>query len=227
MAKKNRYMMRVALVGSAAVGKTTIVQCLHNLPIDKVEVTIGVQFTLRKKMLPSSSGGGGKLHVQYWDTAGAEVYADLTSTYFRGAHAIILVYSLADPRTWDDIVTRWWPCIERYGKRDAADNVRARILLVGNKRDLLVAGGAGRPIDPDVVDAWAKAHGIWRTMECSAYQWSVEEEVVIFDELEAAVTTHYGLATLLVPPREKPGAPPRLYGTAAVAQQQAPDTACC
>jgi Ras-related protein Rab-1A len=64
-----------------------------------------------------------------WDTAGQERFRTITSSYYRGAQGIILVYDCTDPETFHN-VKQWMGEIDRY----ACENVNK--LLVGNKCDL-------------------------------------------------------------------------------------------
>jgi Ras-related protein Rab-1A len=64
-----------------------------------------------------------------WDTAGQERFRTISSTYYRGAHGIIIVYDVTNIETFHN-VQRWMQEIEKYAK----DNVSK--LLVGNKSDL-------------------------------------------------------------------------------------------
>lgn len=68
------------------------------------------------------------LHVQ-WDTAGQERFRTITSSYYRGAHGIIVVYDCTDQESFNN-VKQWLEEIERY----ACESVNK--LLVGNKCDL-------------------------------------------------------------------------------------------
>lgn len=64
-----------------------------------------------------------------WDTAGQERFRTITSSYYRGAHGIIVVYDCTDQDSFNN-VKQWLEEIDRY----ACDNVNK--LLVGNKSDL-------------------------------------------------------------------------------------------
>lgn len=64
-----------------------------------------------------------------WDTAGQERFRTITSSYYRGAHGIIVVYDCTDMETFTNL-KQWLEEIARY----ACDNVNK--LLVGNKCDL-------------------------------------------------------------------------------------------
>lgn len=64
-----------------------------------------------------------------WDTAGQERFRTITSSYYRGAHGIIVVYDVTDQDTFNNVKT-WFHEIDRY----ATEGVNK--LLVGNKSDI-------------------------------------------------------------------------------------------
>jgi Ras-related protein Rab-1A len=69
------------------------------------------------------------IKLQIWDTAGQERFRTITSSYYRGAQGIILVFDCTDMESFNN-VKQWLGEIDRY----ACENVNK--LLVGNKTDL-------------------------------------------------------------------------------------------
>ena len=64
-----------------------------------------------------------------WDTAGQERFRNITTSYYRGCHAIFIVYDVNNKETFDNV--RMW-----YREAEAHcndDTVRA---IIGNKVDL-------------------------------------------------------------------------------------------
>ncbi|KAK9213912.1 hypothetical protein WN944_005898 [Citrus x changshan-huyou] len=71
------------------------------------------------------------VELQIWDTAGQERFRTITSSYYRGAHGIIIVCDVTGMESFNN-VKQWLNEIDRY----ANDSVCK--LLVGNKCDLVV-----------------------------------------------------------------------------------------
>jgi len=71
---------------------------------------------------------GKKVKLSIWDTAGQERFRTITSSYYRGAQGIILVYDVASRETFDAL-PRWFSEMEPYVSPSVVK------IIVGNKVD--------------------------------------------------------------------------------------------
>ena len=45
--------------------------------------------------------------LQIWDTAGQERFRGITKSYYKGANAVILVYDITNPKSFEDVMNYW------------------------------------------------------------------------------------------------------------------------
>eukprot|EP01106_Pelomyxa_sp_JSP_P018718 TRINITY_DN889_c0_g1_i1.p1 TRINITY_DN889_c0_g1~~TRINITY_DN889_c0_g1_i1.p1 ORF type:complete len:211 (-),score=60.60 TRINITY_DN889_c0_g1_i1:126-758(-) len=123
--KEYDFMYKILLIGDSGVGKSCLLlRFADDYWTDTYISTIGVDFKIKTIELD-----GKIIKMQIWDTAGQERFRTITSSYYRGAHGIMVVFDVTDPQSFTN-VKQWLSEIERY----AAEQV-CRI-LVGNKIDL-------------------------------------------------------------------------------------------
>jgi len=119
------YLFKLLLIGDSGVGKSCLLlRFAEDTYTESYISTIGVDFKIRTIELE-----GKTIKLQIWDTAGQERFRTITSSYYRGAHGIIVVYDVTDYESFNN-VKQWLHEIDRY----ACENVNK--LLVGNKSDL-------------------------------------------------------------------------------------------
>ncbi|EAS01075.2 small guanosine triphosphatase family (GTPase)-like Ras family protein (macronuclear) [Tetrahymena thermophila SB210] len=119
------YLFKLLLIGNSAVGKSSLLlRFSDNIFNDCFLPTIGVDFKIRTFDIQ-----GKAVKLQIWDTAGQERFKTITSSYYKGAHGIILVYDITDKQTFKDI-DNW------LAEADKNANENVIKLLVGNKADL-------------------------------------------------------------------------------------------
>merc|ERR1712010_195769 len=119
------YLFKLLLIGDSGVGKSCLLlRFADDTYAESYISTIGVDFKIRTINLE-----GKTIKLQIWDTAGQERFRTITSSYYRGAHGIIVVYDITDAESFTN-VKQWLNEIDRY----ANENVNK--LLVGNKSDL-------------------------------------------------------------------------------------------
>ena len=71
------------------------------------------------------------IKLQLWDTAGTETFKSITTGYYRGANAALIVFDLTSKFSFDSI-SEW---IQNYYKFSSPDTER-HVVLIGNKSDL-------------------------------------------------------------------------------------------
>lgn len=238
---------RAVLVGETGVGKSSLLVRFTEgtFEPDALATTIGVDFKLKMMRL-----GRKMCKVTIWDTAGQERFRTLTSSYYRGAHGIILVrgmddhapgrtrrtrphvhaplaprqvYDVTKPDTFRNLNT-WLTEVEMYCPNGGKDVVK---LLVGNKTDKV----SDRAVSTKEGEAWARSKGML-FLESSATRQdevnSVFEEVVqkILDNpaLLAGTAPASGVRTSTLP---KLGEAPRPPGGAAGGAGASAGGGCC
>eukprot|EP00002_Diphylleia_rotans_P026091 TRINITY_DN5187_c0_g2_i1.p1 TRINITY_DN5187_c0_g2~~TRINITY_DN5187_c0_g2_i1.p1 ORF type:complete len:208 (+),score=50.76 TRINITY_DN5187_c0_g2_i1:59-682(+) len=177
------HLFKILLIGDSGVGKSSIMTRYCTGVFDEdVSATIGVDFKVKILQI-----GEARVKLTIWDTAGQERFRTLTSSYYRGAHGVILVYDVTRRETFDNIKT-WMKEVDSYSTH--ADIVK---IVVGNKVDK----EAVREVTREDGLAFARTENMI-FMECSAktkvgIQKAFEELVAKILEVpslqEATITT--------------------------------------
>lgn len=141
------YEMQIKLlmIGDSGVGKTCLLLRYANDSFSPTFITtIGIDFKIKHMELD-----GKRVKLQIWDTAGQERFRTITTSYFRGAQGILLVYDVTDRGSFNSI--RNW-----VGQIDQHADVHVNKILIGNKCDM----ADQRVVSHDEGAALAKEYGI-------------------------------------------------------------------
>ena len=130
------YLFKVLIIGDASVGKVSepsvalnsslyilsLIMCSDSCLIqssmllrftddsfdEHIQSTIGVDFKV--KHLDMS---GKRVKLTIWDTAGQERFRTLTSSYYRGAHGVVLVYDVTRTDSFENL-EQWLKEVQLY-----------------------------------------------------------------------------------------------------------------
>lgn len=126
---------KVVIVGDTGTGKTSLLnRYVNNVFDSRVETTIGVEFAHKDI--------GAEMPMTLWDTAGQERYRSLTSSFYRGAHVVLFVFSVDNKESFYGL-EHWWREFLSYGERECVT------IVVANKTD------TNRVVLQDTGLAWA------------------------------------------------------------------------
>lgn len=149
-------MYKIVIFGDGGVGKTSLIhRYLTGAFSDKIKVTIGVDFRIKKVSVNEKA-----IKLQIWDFAGEKRFRQLLPNYVRGSSAGLFMYdttrymSLENVEEWLDVIRQastkgdiWFP-----------------ILMIGGKSDLKDQ----KSVDLDEAKRFASEHSMVDVIECSA-----------------------------------------------------------
>jgi len=119
------YLLKIVMIGDSGVGKSCLLKRFATSEFnDSYISTIGVDFEIQTVDID-----GKTIKLQIWDTAGQERFHNITTSYYRGAHCIMLVYDVTNMESFRNL-NRWMEQIKNYASKDT------QLLVVGNKADL-------------------------------------------------------------------------------------------
>lgn len=119
------YLFKLIIIGDSGIGKSSLLNRFSdNVYTDSYISTIGVDFKITTIEIDNKI-----CKLQIWDTAGQERFRTITSSYYRGAHGIMVVFDITNRDSFTNLPI-WLKEIYNY----ASENVK--IILIGTKADL-------------------------------------------------------------------------------------------
>lgn len=132
-------VVKVIVIGEGRVGKSSMTQrYCRGVYTDTYKKTIGVDF-LEKQIELEDIGEEVKLMI--WDTAGQEEFDSLTKGYYRGAGAVVLVFSTVDRDSFERI--------PRWLEKAKTECGMVPMALVQNKCDLEDSAAVSKYVSPN------------------------------------------------------------------------------
>lgn len=140
------HLFKLLMIGDAGVGKSSmLLRFTDNSFDDHIQSTIGVDFKVKHMDIDDK-----RVKLTIWDTAGQERFRTLTSSYYRGAQGVVMVYDVTRRDSFENL-EQWLKEIKLYSPNNGEGVVK---LLVGNKIDL------ERSIPREEAEAWARSQGM-------------------------------------------------------------------
>ena len=118
-------LFKVLLAGNTSVGKSSLfLRFVDKIWNDAFVPTIGVDFKIKTLNINNKN-----IKLQIWDTAGQERFRTIISSYYRGAHGILLIFDVTETESFESL-KNWLIEIEKNTNKNVIK------LLIGNKCDL-------------------------------------------------------------------------------------------
>lgn len=125
MASKPTYSFKVCVVGESGVGKSCLIGRNKYGTFSVHRATISANFT--SKIVEDDLY---RVELAIWDTAGEEKFAPVFRRFYKGADAVILVYSITDSQSLVRLSERWIQQVDENCEKAPL------VLLIGTKSDL-------------------------------------------------------------------------------------------
>lgn len=124
MFQSPKYVFKVVVVGEGGVGKTSLIlRYTQDRFLGEYITTIGTNFAVKTLNID-----GQQIKLQLWDLGGQAQFMRIRSFYYPGARAAVVVYSIADRKSFD-VVPKWTKEV-----RNICGDIP--LTLLGNKIDL-------------------------------------------------------------------------------------------
>lgn len=146
--------LKILMIGPSGAGKSALLTryCDDEFDPESSTATIGIDFKIKKLAV---RGKGYRLTL--FDTAGQERFRTLSTSFYRGAHGVVLVYDISSRASFLTM-ERWF----EEAETNTVDGVA--LYLVGAKLD---KAENGREVSAEEGQTLANAHGA-RFCEASA-----------------------------------------------------------
>jgi Ras-related protein Rab-8A len=139
-------MYKILLIGDTATGKSSLLLRYIEGSFETLPSTLGFDFKLKAVEMEHDQ----QVKLQIWDTAGQERFRTITKAYYRGAQGIVIVFSLTDRKSFEN-VPNWYNNVQR----NLGDSMPSMVLVgshcdrqdkvVTNEEALEVAASLGLP----------------------------------------------------------------------------------
>lgn len=118
-------LFKFIVIGNSNVGKSCLLLRFYKGEFREAhQMTIGVEFVSKDIKVDNQS-----IHIQIWDTAGAENFRSITRAYYKGVTAALIVYDITSRDSFNSV---------SFWVNELQENADSNVvkIIVGNKADL-------------------------------------------------------------------------------------------
>ena len=121
------FLFKIIVVGDSGVGKSCLLlRYCDQMFIDSFISTIGVDFKFKTLRHMDK-----RVKLQIWDTAGQDRFRNITTNYFRAAHAVLFCADVTSQRSFENLAL--WKELVTQNCR----NVNVMGYVIATKSDLI------------------------------------------------------------------------------------------
>ncbi len=126
-----KLIAKILLCGDGSVGKTAIRERYLGKGFQSnYMMTIGADFAVKEILGSTEAGENYSIKCSIWDLSGQLNFKDVRSIYYKGSHAMIMVYDCTNRNSFTNL--NFW--IEEIKRHTNINNMA--MLLIANKKDL-------------------------------------------------------------------------------------------
>lgn len=141
--------VKIAVIGDSNVGKTSIIRrFVAKEFVTEYKATVGADFASKNFVVNDE-----QVTLQIWDTAGQERFQSMSTSYFRGCEAVLVVFDITNDDTFGKI--DFW--ISEFLRGAGLDTAAGfPLFVVGNKIDAIFQNSP----PPDVTVSELRKSGV-------------------------------------------------------------------
>ena len=129
MTKPGQYVLKLAVLGDAGVGKTSLVNQFVSASFkEDYRATLGVNIVMKTIKLEQINSSA---RLILWDIAGQEQYEITRGSYYEGCVGALLVYDITRYSSFENIEIKWLTDYKKHVEKMGS------LILIGNKNDLI------------------------------------------------------------------------------------------
>ena len=163
--------MKIIVIGNGQVGKSTLtIKFVKNIFTTEYKQTLGVDFLNIKKYIKRIDQ---EIDFYIWDTAGQDHFNAITRRYYRGADACLIVFSINDRESFNQVKSWHQKMTQECGKIPTA--------LVMSKIDL----------KNDIKVTYEEAENLSKELKLKLFKISSKEGIQVEECFEYLAVKHY------------------------------------